>query len=328
MRKITIITTAILTFGVVFGASAPALAWVNSPRCTNDQLIPTDLADGRSNWARSMKQLTGNSYYLSNAANLEIIDPANEKFHLYPIYSTLAGTFYIGPGPNGYYAGQGPAGYPASANGRASTKAGIESVTQGYKNANVYNEWVCQPGCYTYDQEVRFANGFLPIQKAVDKGVIDVVTLAPEATLDKLSFMTNEVASFTFDMKDAEQDILVFQTASGNHIKVTTEHPLIAEDGSVRRAADFSKGESLVREDGSPDEITSIDTIHWYGRTYNLRPVTTDLVSNVVVAQGYLNGSGRYQLEYVRELNRVILRENIPVDVIPLEDSDVVTDAN
>lgn len=327
MRKIVTITSAILAFGVVFHASAPALAWVNSPRCTNDQLMSTDLADGRSNWARSMKQQTGNSYYLSNAANLEIINPANENYHLYPIYATMAGTAYIGPGPSGYLANQGPAGYLAGASGRATTKAGVEAVTQGYKHAQVYNEWVCQPGCYTPDQEVRFAGGMVPIQRAVDKGVIDVVTLAPEATLDKLLFMTNEVASFTFDMKDAEQDILVFETASGNHIKVTTEHPLVAEDGSIRRAADFREGEGLVREDGSPDAITSIETVRWYGRTYNLRPVTTDLVSNVVVAQGYLNGSGRYQLEYLRELNRVILRENIPTDVIPVEDSGITTDA-
>lgn len=330
MRKFVKGILTVFGVGSILAGATPAMAWVNSPRCGFDQLVHNDYADGRTNWARNAKIQTGNTFYLSHAANLEIIN--NPTFHLYPIYSTMAGSPWIGPGPDGYLTGQGPAGYPAGANGRvpysptpAVVKSAIEAVSSAYKHAQVYNEWVCQPGCYTPTQEVRFSTGNVAIAKAVEGGVVDVMTLAPEATFDALSFMKNEVASFTFDFQDADQDILIFDTAAGGHIEVTTQHPLVAEDGSVRRAADFREGDNLVREDGAMDAITSITSKRFYGKVYNLRPVTTDLISNVLVAQGFLNGSGRYQLEFVKELNRVILRENIPSDVIPLAE-DMATD--
>ncbi len=81
----------------------------------------------------------------------------------------------------------------------------------------------------------------------------------------------------------------------------------------------IEKRGAVQREDGSFDVIVSIDKKQLYTQTYNLRPVTTDLLSNIVVAQGFLNGSARFQSEFVDELNRVLLRANIPRDVIPVD---------
>jgi hypothetical protein len=53
-----------------------------------------------------------------------------------------------------------------------------------------------------------------------------------------------------------------------------------------------------------------------FTKVYNLKPTTTDLTSNILVAQGYLSGSVRYQNEYIKYLNRVLLRHNIPSSVI------------
>lgn len=332
MHKKILDIGALLGFGLVTTVAAPAFAWVtNHPRCNLDATT-VDSADARTNWARTMRATrNNNTSYLTAIADSEIKN--NPSYHLYPIYSTIEGFVFRGPGPvyqgwpyasGGYPAGQGPPGsmFTAGANGLVSVP-NIPNVSYTYKgdSGDIYNEWVCEPGCYTPDQEIRFADGYVPIVRAVEAGMIDVVTLTPESTFDRLSFMTNEVQNYTFDMKPVEQEILIFTTESGRQLKVTTQHPIVAEDGTIRPAMDFREGERLVREDGSLDPITSIESTQWVGQTYNLRPVTTDLVSNVLVAQGFLNGSLRYQVEYVQELNRLILRENIPVDAIPVDDA-------
>lgn len=74
-----------------------------------------------------------------------------------------------------------------------------------------------------------------------------------------------------------------------------------------------------MREDGSPDRIISVSRERWFGKAYNIRPKTTDLLSNILVAQGYLNGSVRFQNEFVEDMNRIILRKNIPHDAIPVQ---------
>jgi hypothetical protein len=62
-------------------------------------------------------------------------------------------------------------------------------------------------------------------------------------------------------------------------------------------------------------------------KVYNLRPATTDLMTNIIVAQGYLNGSARYQSEYLKYLNRVLIRQNIPAELIPRGRSSGARDA-
>ena len=76
-------------------------------------------------------------------------------------------------------------------------------------------------------------------------------------------------------------------------------------------------GDELVRADGSLDPIVKIDrTIH-EGKVYNLRPVSEDHVSNVLVAQGFLVGSSRFQNDDVEYMNRVILYTSVPQQTIP-----------
>ncbi|MFP2907631.1 hypothetical protein ACLESD_21785 [Pyxidicoccus sp. 3LFB2] len=52
-------------------------------------------------------------------------------------------------------------------------------------------------------------------------------------------------------------------------------------------------------------------------KAYNVRPVTTDLTSNILVAQGFLSGSQRFQSEYLTEMNRLIIRSNVPDGIVP-----------
>lgn len=315
----------LLVGAVAIAPASQAYAWVNSPRCQLDIVGSTTTADARTAWARYWKSMRQDTSFLTLASNLEIIN--NPDYHLYPIYTTMEGFNFRGPGPaftgfgvptGGYAAGQGPTGsmYTAGVNGLV-PEAQIQNVGETYKPGGVFNEWVCQPGCYTPDQEVLFGQGPVAIGEAFKRGLTDLVTLTPDSAFDSLSLMTNKVRNYTFDFKDYQQEILVFRMVSGGELKVTTQHPIVTESGTIAPARDFMPGQKLVKQDGTLDEIKAIDRLDWFGRTFNVSPDTTDLVSNIVVAQSYLQGSGRYQFEFLQELNRVILRETIPVDVLP-----------
>jgi hypothetical protein len=124
--------------------------------------------------------------------------------------------------------------------------------------------------------------------------------------------MVNEVGSYLADLVDGQMDILEFEMESGGKLRITPDHPLVTEDGYLRAANTFKTGEHLVKADGSLDPIHSITPQTFLGKVYNVQPKTAENVSNVLVAEGYLNGSSRYQNENVMDLNRLILRTTLP----------------
>jgi hypothetical protein len=185
------------------------------------------------------------------------------------------------------------------------------------KPVQILMDGVCEPGCYTPDQKVLFQGGPLSIHKAQAGGADDLVTLSKDASMDKVTLAPTTVERYTVDKDAARQEILRFRMKSGGRLSVTLEHPLVTTEGSLKKAKEFVVGERLVRQDGTPDEILSIQSESWFGKAYNLRPVSTDLTSNILVAEGYLNGSARFQSEFVEELNRLIIRTNVPDELIP-----------
>ena len=118
------------------------------------------------------------------------------------------------------------------------------------------------------------------------------------------------------DIAPAQQTIFTLRMKSGGQLRVTNEHPLVTSDGVMKQAQTLVVGEELVRDNGSPDPVVSIVKSTELTKVYNLRPTTTDLTSNILVAQGYLTGSARYQNEYIKYLNRVLFRQKIPSAMI------------
>jgi hypothetical protein len=173
---------------------------------------------------------------------------------------------------------------------------------------SAFNVGLCVAGCYEESTPLQFVDGSLPIKAAAKAGKLDLVTLSPDATLDNLTFTKNQVEHYTTDIREDWQVIYTLATKSGGTLRVTNEHPLVTSDGVMRQAQALSVGDSLVRADGSPDRIVSITTSKIFGKVYNVRPVTTDYVSNIVVAGGYLNGSQRYQNVFLDMVNSLILR--------------------
>ncbi len=180
-----------------------------------------------------------------------------------------------------------------------------------------YVNGYCEASCYTPDQEILFEGGSMPILDAVNGLREDLMTLTPDSTLDALALKKNRTYSYTVETRDTTHNIYAIRTASGGELRVTDEHPVITGSGRMVQAQTLKVGQDLVRADGSPDRIVGIEKTEHFGKVYNLRPVSHDLVSNVLVAQGFLVGSSNFQNDDVGYINRIILFRHIPSAVIP-----------
>ena len=166
----------------------------------------------------------------------------------------------------------------------------------------------CKAGCYTPGNKVLFSNGFMSIVMAANNLRDDIVTVSPNSTIDNVELIMSELKDYTVDPVAKTQKILDIKTRDAGELKVTLNHPLLDSSGNMRVASTLRVGESLVKMDGQPDQIVSITEHEYTGKVYNVTPASNDPADNIVVAQGYLNGSTFYQNEGVKDLNRQMLR--------------------
>jgi hypothetical protein len=175
----------------------------------------------------------------------------------------------------------------------------------------------CEAACYTPEQKILFSSGEVPILEAMKSLREDLITLAPDSTLDNLQLQQNTTYSYTRELRDAEQQLCIITTQSGGQLSLTLEHAVINSEGRIVQAQTLKVGDELVKADGTLDPIVDIQRTPYFGKVYNIAPVSTDLVSNILVAQGYLVGSVRFQNDEVRYINRIILYQGVPAEVIP-----------
>jgi hypothetical protein len=319
---------ALIALALAAAPASTAFADVFNPnyfRCAADQLAghPSDgpNADSRTGLGRQQWAGYAFSYYFLGPGNDktnakrywvttyggDVTDWAtNANTDLYPVYADPNLNVWVGPGPQNF-------------TWFGTTRSAIAGLSyQGAFNlpTGISIIGLCQAGCYSPEQQIQTGHKRQSVLAAHDSGEKSVTTLTPDATLDAPKFMTNQIARWTVDIAPASQPIITVRTKSGGELRVTNEHPLLTSEGVMKQAQTLVVGESLVREDGAPDRIVSIKTANEFTKTYNLRPTTTDLTSNVVVAQGYLAGSGRYQDEFLKYLNRALFRGNLPSNVI------------
>ena len=166
----------------------------------------------------------------------------------------------------------------------------------------------CGSGCYTPEQMILSDQGPIAIVQASAVNLASVQSLTPDSSMDKLEYQSSSVLSYISDVTPGLQEVLRFKMLSGGELRVTLNHPLINSAGEMAQAQSFKAGDALVKEDGSLDPILSIEKENYFGKVYNLRMASEDSKENILVAQGYLNGSVRYQNEFVDQLNRHLLR--------------------
>jgi hypothetical protein len=196
-------------------------------------------------------------------------------------------------------------------------KDATTGVLTPYTGTVFYMAAHCVSSCYTPDQNLLFSEGEVNIVEALKANRNDLITLAPDATLDNLTTQTSSVYSYISELRDSEHLIYELNTASGGKLRVTNEHPVITSEGRLVTADKLSVGDELVRADGSPDRIVSVMRSTHFGKVYNIKPTSTNQVSNILIAQGFLVGSSRFQNEDVKYMNRILLFPGIPEDKLP-----------
>ena len=320
---------ALIALALAAAPASNAAADVFNPnyfRCAADVLVghPSDGANAESRTGLGRQQWANYafSYYFLGPGNdkpnakrywvstygADVTDWAtNANTDLYPVYADPNLNVWVGPGPNNFTWFGNTRSQLANMSylGAFNLPAGISIIG------------LCQAGCYTPDQQIQVGDQLQSVVAAHDSGTKSVTTLTADSTMDSPTYMTNQIARWTVDIAPASQPIITLKTKSGGSLRVTTEHPLVTSDGVMKQAQNLVVGESLVREDGSPDPIVSTATKNEFTKTYNLRPTTTDLTSNILVAQGFMAGSARYQDEFLKYLNRALFRQGVPSDVIP-----------
>jgi hypothetical protein len=175
----------------------------------------------------------------------------------------------------------------------------------------------CTSSCYTPEQQIDFGSEKSTILDALNSVKQGLTTLTEASTLRNIKFTTDGVASYTRELHDSEHPIFVIKTKSGGELRVTGNHPVLEGNGRIVQAQSLRAGKMLIKADGARDAIVSVTKTTHFGKVYNLKPNSTNRVENILVAQGFLVGSSRFQNEDVDFMNRIILGRGFPVDVIP-----------
>ena len=259
-----------------FAGSAPIM----KSRCSEDSLDNSQAAQ-RIEWAAKCGHITGNErqYSLFDGG-------APRPRPLYPLYGKEdMSQIWIAP---------------VDRNAPCNVPGGMTVVA------------FCTASCYTPEQEVLFPEGFIEIAKAKKDVMPDVMSLRDGSTFSNLKFASYPVESYTEEVRPTWQDILRFKMESGGTLSVTTNHPIVDENGIVKTADKFKVGDSLIHYQNGLDPIVSIGKDRYWGKVYNLAPNTKLPMSNILVAQGYLNGSSYFQNDGVDLQNRKLLRRSVP----------------
>lgn len=172
---------------------------------------------------------------------------------------------------------------------------------------------VCVSSCATPDQEILAqAEANLKLRsvafiEALTQKYKFAATLSGGSMMSKKTDRT-QVDQWVTEMVDTEHDIREFRMKSGGTIRLTPNHPVVTAEGTMKSASDFKVGESFVKFGGSLDQIVKINDVKYTGKVYNLFVKSADPLKNIVVTNGYLNGTAYFQNEGAGDMNRSLLR--------------------
>ncbi|MFW7380429.1 MAG: hypothetical protein ACOH5I_16575 [Oligoflexus sp.] len=175
---------------------------------------------------------------------------------------------------------------------------------------------VCTSSCYHPSQVVLFEQGEIPMGEAYDEIFDRIVTVSDDAALDALDYTVRPVEAYTRSIRDTDHDLLRVTMKSGGQLLITPNHPMLRSDGIMVEAQELAIGQALVTETGTHDAIVSMDYEPYFGKVYNVAPNSSSLKGHILVAEGYLTGSSWYQNDGYDYLNRLVMRNNIPDELL------------
>jgi hypothetical protein len=183
--------------------------------------------------------------------------------------------------------------------------------------STIYIASVCVSSCATpeqqilVDQQLKGSPKYVSFIEALTKNYHYVATLKNASSMHSKSIQKTAVDQWVTELLDGDHDIIEFKMKSGRSLRLTPNHPLLAADGLMKAAGDFKVGDKLVVLGGELDPILSLEHMNHYGKVYNLFVKSSDIKKNIVITNGYLNGTAFFQNEGAENLNRKIFKHNM-----------------
>lgn len=183
--------------------------------------------------------------------------------------------------------------------------------------SDIYVAAVCVASCATPEQKIIVGQNKKDGEKevtfieALTQNVPLVATLHDNSHMNTDKLKLTKVDQWVTEVTDSEHAILNFTMKSGGILRITTNHPLLDPSGRMKVANDFKVGDSLVKFGGQSDEIISIVPEVYVGKVYNVFVKSKSLHQNIVVTNGYLNGTAFFQNEGASQMNRNLFRREV-----------------
>lgn len=250
-------------------------------RCSimnNGGVISYDAAAESNKWGVDCGFLTATAAALYNAD------------HKYAIYAGNNGSFLITNTPK--------TGTPCN-------------VYAFLKKEDIKVVGACSAGCYPPEQELEFGSRPVSIEHAFRSDARTVTALSSASEIGGTTFSEQLIESFVSGETNETLYTLIGQ--GSERLVVTGEHPMVSADGSLVPARRLRAGDALLGKDGGLIELAEVATRPYKGWVWNVRPQSRNKLDNILVAQGFLTGSVRFQNEWANETYRLTLRDSLDV---------------
>jgi len=183
--------------------------------------------------------------------------------------------------------------------------------------STAYIAAVCVSSCATPEQEIlsqlnaKDKISSVSFLDALTNNYGFVATPQSQSSMNSKKLQKVKVDQWVTELLDTDHDILIFKMKSGGSLRLTLNHPLLTSEGSMKQASEFKVGDSLVKLGGLIDPILSIEKTKHFGKVYNVFVKSSELHKNVVVTNGYFNGTAYFQNEGAKNMNRTVLRKKL-----------------
>ncbi|MBC7396250.1 MAG: hypothetical protein H7333_02310 [Bdellovibrionales bacterium] len=305
----------ITVLGATLLCSAPSFAQfadgnVSNQRCTEwgDSLETTEVVH-RYNYAircttdgRTLFAIKKNYEGITHVGGI-VTTPG------YPIYGVFAPT-----SPDDKIAYKNPKKWFAPKTAERSVEGCVSKVEgDNLMPANYEIFAFCASGCYTPEQMITTDpfNRSMTAQEVFSSKLPTIAGVDSSSSIDQVSLKQVTVKGWVTDLSPTNHELLNFKTLSGGNLSVTNNHPILTSNGEIKEAGQIALGDAFVKADGSVDPVVEIVPSSYYGYVYNFDIDSEEEADQLLVAQGFINGSVRFQNEDLVAVNRQILRTNI-----------------
>lgn len=167
----------------------------------------------------------------------------------------------------------------------------------------------CMAGCYTPSQHLDFDGALSAIEEGFRSELRSVTALTADSQVGQLRFAPQPIQSFV--MGQTDETIYILSADNGRRLEVTAEHPMVDATGLVVKAKNLRVGDRLMTAAGQSTRIVSLEQRMYHGAVWNVQPRSRNQSENILVAEGFLTGSVRFQNEWADDLFRISLRHEL-----------------